>query len=100
VAPYDVHLVVLPGKGDAAAEVARAAEQVYEALTAAGLAVLFDDRDASPGVKFADADLLGVPMRLTLGAKGFQRGIIERRDRATGDQDELSLDEVVATLRP
>jgi prolyl-tRNA synthetase len=100
VAPYDVHLVVLPGKGDAAAEVARAAEQVYEALTAAGLAVLFDDRDASPGVKFADADLLGMPLRLTLGSKGYQQGVIERRVRATGEQDELSLTDDVLTVAP
>ena len=91
VAPFDVHLVAVPGKGDVAEEVRRAADDVYGALTGAGLAVLYDDRDASPGVKFADADLLGVPVRLTLGAKGYQRGVIERRDRATGADTELSL---------
>ena len=83
VAPFDVHLVAVPGKGDVAEEVRRAADDVYGALTGAGLAVLYDDRDASPGVKFADADLLGVPVRLTLGAKGYQRG----RDRATRARD-------------
>ncbi len=100
LAPYDVHLVVLPGKGDAARDVTAAAEQLYDGLTAAGVAVLFDDRDASPGVKFADADLLGMPVRLTLGAKGMAKGIVERRQRATGEQDELPLDGAVAALSP
>jgi prolyl-tRNA synthetase len=100
LAPYDVHLVALPGKGDVADEVASAADEVYEVLTDAGLSVLYDDRDASPGVKFADADLLGVPVRLTLGAKGYQRGVIERRDRATAAQTELSLTDDVLTVVP
>jgi prolyl-tRNA synthetase len=97
LAPYDVHLVALPGKGDAADDVRAAAEQVYAQLGDAGITVLFDDRDASPGVKFADADLLGMPIRLTVGAKGVARGIVERRVRATGEQDELPLDDVVGS---
>jgi prolyl-tRNA synthetase len=60
--------------------------------------VLYDDRDASPGVKFADADLLGIPTRLTIGAKGLGRGVVERRDRASGDDDELALAAAVAAL--
>jgi prolyl-tRNA synthetase len=100
LAPFDVHLVVLPGKSDAAHDVLEAAERLYEGLTAAGVAVLYDDRDASPGVKFADADLLGMPVRLTLGAKGMAKGIVERRLRATGEQDELPLDGAVAALSP
>ncbi len=91
LAPYDVHLVVLAGRGDAAAEVAAAADGLYEAMAAAGVSVLYDDRDASAGVKFADADLLGMPVRLTLGAKGFQRGVVERKLRSGGDQTELAL---------
>jgi len=99
VAPYEIHLVVLPGKGDAAASVLTTAEQLYADLVAAGIEVLFDDRDASPGVKFADADLLGMPVRLTLGAKSAARGVVERRDRASGADDELALADVVATLK-
>ncbi len=99
VAPYAIHLVVLPGKGEAAAEVLATAEQLYADLVAAGIEVLFDDRDASPGVKFADADLLGMPVRLTLGARSAARGVVERRIRATGADDELALAEVVATLK-
>ncbi len=100
LAPFDAHLVVLPGKGDAAADVHAAADEVYAALTAAGVSVLYDDRDASPGVKFADADLLGMPVRLTLGAKGHQRGVLERRWRASGEQDELSLADDVLGASP
>jgi len=98
LAPYAVHLLSLPGKGAAADEVRAAAERVYEELSDAGIDVLYDDRDASPGVKFADADLLGMPVRLTVGAKGVARGIVERRWRASGEQDELALDVVVAAL--
>jgi prolyl-tRNA synthetase len=98
LAPYAVHLVVLPGTGALAEEVGRAGDEVYRSLTDAGLAVLYDDRDTSPGVKFADADLLGMPVRLTLGARGYQRGVIERRVRATGVDDELALDGVAAAL--
>jgi prolyl-tRNA synthetase len=91
VAPYQVHIVVLPGRGDTATTVTTAAEELYEGLRARGVDVLLDDRDASPGVKFADADLLGMPVQLTVGAKGVGRGVIERKIRATGERDELEL---------
>lgn len=100
LAPYDVHLVVLPGRGEVAGEVVRAADELYRELTGAGITVLYDDRDASAGVKFADADLLGMPVRLTLGAKGYQRGVVERRMRATGEQDELALADDLLTVSP
>jgi prolyl-tRNA synthetase len=98
LAPFAVHLVALPGRGDAAARVGAAADGLYDALVAAGVEVLYDDRDVSPGVKFADADLLGMPVRLTVGAKSVGRGVAERRVRATGVEDELALDAVVAAL--
>jgi prolyl-tRNA synthetase len=98
VAPYDVHLVSLPGKGEPSADVIGAAEHLYDDLTAAGVDVLYDDRDASPGIKFADADLLGMPTRLTVGARGLARGVVERRDRATGDEDELATGDIVAAV--
>lgn len=98
LAPYDVHLVALPGKGDGAVAVVDTANRLYDELTAAGVAVLYDDRDASPGVKFADADLLGMPVQLTVGAKGLARGVVERKIRATGDRDDLVLDAAVASV--
>jgi prolyl-tRNA synthetase len=84
-----VHLAALGA--DRAPEVAAAADELYGHLVAAGVEVLYDDRDLSPGVKFADADLIGVPVRLVVGAKGLARGIVEWRSRVTGEQRELSL---------
>jgi prolyl-tRNA synthetase len=81
VAPYHVHLVGLDVANPQIAEVAAGLEG---ALEAAGFEVLYDDReDASPGVKFKDADLLGMPLRLTVGARGLKDGIVELRDRRT-----------------
>ena len=77
-----------------------AADSVYERLCAAGMSVLYDDRDASPGVKFADADLLGMPVQLTLGAKGLARGVVERKVRATGERSDLALTDDVLTAPP
>src|SRR5439155_8516846 len=76
VAPYDVHVVALPG-------VEEQADQATSALDAAGLSVLLDDRDARAGEKFADADLLGLPTRLTARKKTPEDGAVDVRDRVT-----------------
>jgi prolyl-tRNA synthetase len=94
LAPYDVHLIVLPGRGEQAPNVVEIAETLYERLETRGTSVLFDDRDASPGVKFADADLLGMPVQLVVGAKGVARGVVERKVRATGERSEIPIEEV------
>jgi prolyl-tRNA synthetase len=91
LAPYAVHLVCVPGRGDEAAAVTAEAERLYGGLRARGVEVVLDDRDASPGVKFADADLLGAPVQVVVGAKGLARGVVERKVRATGDRDEIPL---------
>jgi prolyl-tRNA synthetase len=78
VAPYHAHLVSLARADDA---VGQAAERVYRMLLEAGIEVLFDDRDESPGVKFADADLIGVPIRLTVSAKSIGKGGVEMKRR-------------------
>ncbi len=98
LAPFAVHLISLPGKGEAAPEVRAAADRLYDDLRAAGVDVLYDDRDQSPGVKFADADLLGLPVQLILGAKGLARGVVERKDRASGERDEVALEAVVGVM--
>lgn len=98
IAPYDVHLLALAGKGAAAEQTREAADAIYEDLVNAGFAVLYDDRDASAGVKFADADLLGMPVQLTVGAKGLARGVVERKIRATGERDEVLLGAIVQAL--
>ena len=96
VAPFRVHLSAL-GAGRSP-EVAEAADRLYHRLAAAGVEVLYDDRDVSPGVKFADADLLGIPVRLVVGGKGLARGIVEWRSRATGEERELAVDAPVEDL--
>ena len=77
---------------------AEAADRLYDRLVEAGIEVLYDDRDVSPGVKFADADLLGIPVRLVVGAKGLARGIVEWRSRTTGEERELAVDAPVEDL--
>ncbi len=84
IAPYDAHVVVLPG-GE---EIGQAAA---EALSAAGLDVLLDDRDQRAGEKFADADLLGCPIRITVGKKSLEDGKVDFRDRASGDEKRLDV---------
>ena len=98
LAPYAVHLIAVPGRGEQAASVTSEAERVYEDLRGRGIDVLFDDRDVSPGVKFADADLVGMPVQLVVGAKGVGRGVIERKVRATGARDELPLHDFISQL--
>jgi prolyl-tRNA synthetase len=78
VAPYHVQLVCLPGKNP---QIAEQGEKLYQSLLAAGVEVLYDDRDESPGVKFADADLIGLPLRLTVSQKSLAQGGVELKHR-------------------
>src|SRR6201987_5362588 len=84
VAPYDAHVVALPGADEIALRAA-------EALSAAGLDVLLDDRDQRAGEKFADADLMGCPHRVTAGKKSLEDGKVDVRDRASGDEKRLNV---------
>ena len=92
VAPYDVHVVALTGLEEQAGRVA-------ELLDEAGLAVLLDDRDLRPGEKFADADLIGIPTRVTVGRKTLEDGAVDVRDRATGDEQRVQLERVGEGVR-
>jgi prolyl-tRNA synthetase len=93
LAPYHVHLVSLdPGKP----EVAAAAAAAETALEDAGFEVLHDDREGvSPGAKFKDADLLGMPLRVTVGARGLKEGVVELRDRQSKKMVKVALDGLV-----
>ena len=84
IAPYDAHVVVVKG----AEEIGEAAA---EALSAAGLDVILDDRDLRPGEKFADADLIGCPLRVTAGRKSLEDGMVDLKDRATGEERRLAV---------
>ena len=67
-------------------------------MTQAGIDVLFDDRNARPGVKFADADLLGIPHRLVIGERGLNEGHLEYRHRPTGGEEKIPVDQVLAVI--
>jgi prolyl-tRNA synthetase len=84
LAPYDVHVVALPGVDEQAEEAARV-------LNEAGAEVLLDDRDLRAGEKFADADLIGIPIRVTVGKKTLEDGMVDVRDRSNGDERRVSV---------
>ena len=96
VAPFEVQIVVLAGKKPAGE--LEAAEKLYDQLKAAGLDVLLDDRDERAGVKFNDADLIGIPIRLTVGSRGLSNGQIEMKLRHENDRSDVPLDEVVERI--
>ncbi|HYX76317.1 MAG TPA: proline--tRNA ligase [Gaiellaceae bacterium] len=87
LAPYDIHVVALPGAEQLAEEAARV-------LEAAGADVLLDDRDARAGEKFADADLIGIPLRVTVGKKTLEDGAVDVRERDTGEERRVPIAEL------
>ena len=95
IAPYQVEIVTI-GKEDA---VAQAAQKLYDDLGAAGVEVLWDDRDERPGVKFKDADLLGIPFRVTIGAKSLANGNLELKPRSESDPKKAELVPVADAAR-
>jgi prolyl-tRNA synthetase len=96
VAPYPAQLVALGvGKDPAVGE---AADDLYARLADAGVEVLYDDRDESPGVKLTDAELLGMPMIVTVSTRSLAAGGAEVTDRATGERSVRPIEEVVAAL--
>jgi prolyl-tRNA synthetase len=92
VAPYHVIITVMKPEDEAQKEVA---EKVERELEAAGVEVILDDRKERPGVKFKDADLIGIPIRITVG-RGAADGIIEYKMRRDADKVELTVDEGIA----
>jgi prolyl-tRNA synthetase len=97
MSPFDVILIEInPKKSEA---VTAAAATLYNDLQAAGFEVLFDDRDARPGVKFADAELVGIPHRLVVGERGVREGKAEYRHRQSGNDEQVGLNDVPDFLR-
>lgn len=96
VAPFHVVITVVQMKDDQSVEVA---ETIYEELISAGVEVLLDDRGSRAGVKFADAELIGIPLRITVGPKGIADGVVEVVDRRDGSMDSVQIDEVVANIQ-
>lgn len=92
IAPYSVYLVSIGTNGQAEAD------KLYDELTAKGIEVLYDDRDERPGTKFADAELIGIPTRVTVSDRGVEAGTYEYTTRASGETSILTRDELLAKL--
>jgi prolyl-tRNA synthetase len=95
IAPYEVALLSLQGDD---VNLRAACDKVYDELEAAGIEVLYDDRDERPGVKFKDADLMGIPWRVALGKKGLGEGIVEVKARRSPEVQKVKLDEACAFI--
>ena len=96
VAPFHAVITVVQMKDEASVEVA---EALYEELTESGVEVLLDDRDARAGVKFADAELIGIPLRVTVGPKGIGNDVVELVDRRDGEMVSIKINEVVSNIK-
>jgi prolyl-tRNA synthetase len=96
LAPYQLYLCPLYKEGSKVEEVAK---KLYAELEAAGLEVLFDDRPESPGVKFNDADLLGMPLRLTVSPRTLDKDSVELKKRSEKESELVPLAEVVKRLK-
>ena len=92
VAPYQVHLVSLVKETEIA-------DKIYEDLEKAGIEVLYDDRKETAGVKFADADLIGIPLRITLGNRSLKEGKVEVKIRATGETTSFLLEDIADEIK-
>jgi prolyl-tRNA synthetase len=95
VAPFHVHVLAVNQKHDASRETA---ERIAADLEARGVEVLLDDRDERPGAKFKDADLLGMPLRITVGERGLAEGVVEVRDRKTGQVEKVPVAEAASAV--
>ena len=97
IAPFNV--VLVPMGMQKSERVREVADRLYAEFTAAGIEVLYDDRDARPGVKFADAELLGIPHRLVVGERGLEAGKLEYRSRRDTESQEFPLDDALTFIR-
>jgi prolyl-tRNA synthetase len=95
VAPWKVGLVTMRGDDDASVA---AANEIYAKLTAAGVEVLYDDRDERGGVKLGSMDLIGLPWQLIIGPRGLAQGLVELKNRRTGEKEELSIESALERL--
>jgi prolyl-tRNA synthetase len=96
IAPYTVMLLPINYKDE---RLQKAADQLYQELQQRGVDALLDDRDERPGVKFKDADLIGIPLRVTLGAKGLDKGCVEVRRRRDGTVQEIPIEQAADRIQ-
>jgi prolyl-tRNA synthetase len=96
IAPFQVLILPINIKMDSLKDTA---EQLYQTLLEHNIEVLFDDREETPGVKFKDADLIGIPLRVTLGEKNLKKGLVEIKKRRTGDVLLVKEEEVLSKVK-
>ncbi|MGN1038011.1 MAG: His/Gly/Thr/Pro-type tRNA ligase C-terminal domain-containing protein, partial [Mailhella sp.] len=89
LAPFDAHIVCLDPKNEA---VSSMCDTIDAFLSERGMESLYDDREERPGVKFKDADLIGLPIQITVGGKGLSHGVVEVKNRRTGEKSTLPAD--------
>ena len=99
IAPYQVYIVAITGRGEKGAEATAAAEKLYADLQASGVEVILDDREGSPGVKFNDADLIGIPIRLTVGPRSLKDGGVEVKRRDQKEREIVPVEKTVAKVQ-
>jgi prolyl-tRNA synthetase len=97
IAPF--HVILIPMNLQKSARVRSTADALYAQLTGAGIEVLYDDRDARPGVKFADAELLGIPHRIVVGDRGLEAGTLEYRHRRATESEDFPAHDALAFIR-
>lgn len=97
LAPFSV--VIVPMNMQKSHRVAELAEKYYAELQAAGIDVLFDDRKERPGIMFADAELIGIPHTLVIGERSIDKGVIEYKDRQSGEKQEVKIEEVISFMK-
>jgi len=96
LSPFAVEVLVLKANDEASM---KAAEGIYNGLTAIGVDTLFDERNVRAGIKFKDADLIGIPLRVTVGERNLAKGLVEIKIRATGEEKKVRVDEAVKEAR-
>ena len=97
ISPFEILIIVLNDKNDSS--VLDQALKIYQELKSDGIEVLIDDRDERAGVKFADADLLGIPKQVIVGKRGIEKNIIEVTSRITGEKRDIKISEVASQLK-
>jgi prolyl-tRNA synthetase len=97
LAPFQA--LITPIEWNPGSETNQVAQAIYEELEREGIEVLLDDRPERPGVKFKDADLIGIPLRVTIGPKGLAEGLVEVRHRRTGEVQKVPKEQVVRMIK-
>ena len=95
IAPFEIIIIVL---NDKSSDLTEKGQEIYKSIKAIGKEVVIDDRDERAGVKFAEADLIGIPQQIVLSKRGIDQGTIELVDRRTGNKEDLSIEDLIQRI--